>query len=96
LGRVAPVLGELSRRAAANAPCSQTLPEPPPPGIVILDQDLRQIASTPAARVWLDRLIPHAEAVLGAIVGRALRVGDQADRLGSCPSACLDRRVGDA
>jgi DNA-binding CsgD family transcriptional regulator len=77
LGDVAPVLGEITRRAAAATPRRQPPPELPPPAVVIFNENLGRTASTPAAPAWLDTLIPYPEAVLGAIVGRALGARDQ-------------------
>jgi DNA-binding CsgD family transcriptional regulator len=77
LGEVAPSLGEITRRAAADTPRSQTPPELPPPAVVIFSEELRQTASTPGAQSWLGTLIPYPEAVVGAIVGRAVAARDR-------------------
>jgi len=77
LGVVAPSLGEITRRAAADTPRTDALPELPPPAVAIFSEDLRQTASTPAAQAWLGSFITYPEAVLGAIIGRALAGRDR-------------------
>jgi DNA-binding CsgD family transcriptional regulator len=72
LGDLAPALGPLARRASSVAPHDDLAPERPPPGVLILDQSLREIGWTPAAREWLERLTPIQRLILPGIVGRAL------------------------
>jgi len=75
---VGPELGGALRRAAVR-PVSPAADEPPGPGVVILDADLRVASWTPAARTWLEGFPSAAlyadvdilPAVMYAIAGRA-------------------------
>jgi DNA-binding CsgD family transcriptional regulator len=77
MGGLAPSLGTLARRAYCVAPYADTAPEPPPPGVVIIDESLREAGWTPAARAWLGRLTPVQRLILPGIVGRALGQPEQ-------------------
>jgi DNA-binding CsgD family transcriptional regulator len=72
LGELAPALGSLARRESCVAPHDDLAPERPPPGVLIVDKNLRETCWTPAARDWLDRLTPIQRLILPGIVGRAL------------------------
>jgi DNA-binding CsgD family transcriptional regulator len=67
LGRVAGGFGSaMRRRVMVGAPAAPA--EPRPPGVLIVDQDLKVVSSTAGARAWLDAM-PAAEvyAALGML-----------------------------
>jgi DNA-binding CsgD family transcriptional regulator len=55
LDKVATSLGPALRRSAMDTPAGATL-EPGPPGVVVLDCDLRPVSWTQGARAWIDAL----------------------------------------
>jgi DNA-binding CsgD family transcriptional regulator len=77
MGDLAGSLGALARRACCVAPYADTAPEPPPTGVLIIDETLRETGWTPAARAWLERLAPVQRLILPGIVGRALGQPEQ-------------------
>jgi DNA-binding CsgD family transcriptional regulator len=79
MGGLAASLGALARRACCVASYADSAPEPPPPGVVIIDEALREAGWTPAARAWLERLTPVQRLIVPGVVGRALgQPGQQA------------------
>jgi DNA-binding CsgD family transcriptional regulator len=55
LANVAPSLGSVVRRRVTDASGTGVL-EPIPPGVIVLDPDLRPVSRTAGARAWIDAL----------------------------------------
>jgi DNA-binding CsgD family transcriptional regulator len=72
MGDLARSLAPFARRACCVAPFADSAPEQPPPGVLIIDETLRETSWTPVAHAWLERLTPVQRLVLHGIVGRAL------------------------
>lgn len=72
LSDLAPALGALARRAALAPSNNRGTRDELAPGVVILDEQLRQAGRTHAASLWLDQLGVFSELALCVIAARLL------------------------
>ncbi len=76
LEELAPVLARALRRRAIQQPAARQGGGPAGAGVLILNEDLEIRSWTPAARAWLDALVPPgqpgAEAIVYGVAGRLL------------------------
>jgi len=76
LEQLAPLLATALRRRAMRHPAAPQGPGPAGAGVLILNEDLEIRSWTPAARAWLDALVPlgqpGAEAIVYGVAGRLL------------------------
>jgi DNA-binding CsgD family transcriptional regulator len=71
VSQIAPALAAGLRRSLHRGTVAEPV-EPPPPGVLILDDDLRLRAQTPSARPWLQAMAPAASTASPAVVPPAV------------------------